>query len=98
MLDRNARRRSIRLPGYDYSQNGAYFITICAHKKQNLFGDVMDGEVRLNEFGRIVVREWRRSPEVRQELIMDEYILMPNHFHGIVMISLGDNSGSNCLD
>jgi putative transposase len=79
-------RRSTRLPKFDYTQNGAYFITICTHKKQNLFGEIVDGEVRLDECGQIVVSEWLKTEEIRREIILDEYIVMPNHFHGIIMI------------
>jgi REP element-mobilizing transposase RayT len=80
------RRRSIRLQGYDYSQAGAYFVTICAHERQSLFGEIADGAMRMNDFGRIVMAEWLRSIEIRQEIEMGECVVMPNHFHGIVVI------------
>jgi putative transposase len=54
-------RRSLRLPGYDYSQPGAYFVTICAYQRQCLFGDVVDGQMRLNQYGAIVADEWQKS-------------------------------------
>ncbi|MDD2499991.1 MAG: hypothetical protein PHN92_04130 [Geobacter sp.] len=79
-------RRSIRLKGYDYSQAGAYFVTLCAFERECLFGDIFDGEMRLNDFGRIVAAEWMRSAELRAEIEIGEYVVMPNHFHGIVMI------------
>ena len=80
-------RRSIRLPGYDYSRAGAYFVTICAHEQECLFGDIVEGEMRLNYFGRIVMAEWIRAGELRAEVKTGEYVVMPNHFHGIVMIT-----------
>jgi REP element-mobilizing transposase RayT len=79
-------RRSARLSQFDYSQNGAYFVTICTHKKHNLFGEIIDSEVKLNEYGEVVTTEWLRTEEIRREIILDEYIVMPNHFHAIVII------------
>lgn len=79
-------RRSSRLRGYDYAQNGAHFITICTHRKHDLFGEILDGEVKLNEYGQVVVEEWLKTEEIRHEIILDEYIVMPNHFHAIVII------------
>ena len=86
------RRRSLRLRGYDYTQDGAYFITICAHGKQSLFGEIVDGEMRLNEYGRVVLKEWLKTPVIRKEIRLDEYVVMPNHFHGIVFIQTDDVS------
>jgi REP element-mobilizing transposase RayT len=80
-------RRSIRLTEYDYSQAGMYFVTVCAHGRECLFGEVMDEVVRLNGFGGIVGEEWLRSAEIRKEIILDEFIIMPNHIHGIIIIN-----------
>jgi len=79
-------RRSIRLKGYDYSQAGAYFVTICADGKECLFGEIESGVMRLNEYGEIVASEWVRSAEVRSEIDCGEFVVMPNHFHGIIHI------------
>ena len=79
-------RRSIRLKGYDYSQAGAYFVTICAHGRECLFGEIENGFMRLNEYGDIVASEWLRSAEVRSEIECGEFVVMPNHFHGAVYI------------
>ena len=88
-------RRSIRLKGYDYSQSGFYFVTICCYQRQCLFGDIVDGEMRLNRYGEIVNKEWMRSSEIRQEIALDKYVVMPNHFHGIVIINhVGANGRS----
>ncbi|MEM8828147.1 MAG: hypothetical protein AAGE96_02175 [Cyanobacteria bacterium P01_G01_bin.19] len=81
------KRRSIRLPEYDYSQAGYYFVTICCHQRQCLFGDVVDGVMQLNQHCVIVRDEWMRSSVIRQEIELDEYVVMPNHFHGIVIIN-----------
>ena len=86
-------RHSIRLKGYDYSQAGAYFVTICTHNKACVFGDVVDGEMRLNEYGAIVKDEWLRTDTLRENVVIDEYIIMPNHIHGIVII-MGDGRGT----
>jgi len=79
-------RRSIRLRGYDYSQPGAYFITICTHDRDCLFGDVIDGVMDLTPYGRIVSDEWHRTEMVRPNVVLDAFVVMPNHVHGIIGI------------
>lgn len=82
-------RRSLRLQGYDYAQSGAYFVTLCTCGRTCLFGDIENGLMRLNEYGEIVALEWLNSAEVRAEVECGEFVVMPNHFHGIVYISGG---------
>ena len=79
-------RRSIRLKGYDYSQAGAYFITICTQDRACLFGDVVDGEMRLNDVGGMVHDEWLRTADMRPNVELDAFVVMPNHFHGIIIL------------
>ena len=79
-------RRSIRLRGYDYSQAGAYFVTVCAHDRMCLFGEIMDGKMHLNDAGRMVEKWWLALNRKFSTMETDEYIVMPNHFHGIVVI------------
>ena len=81
-------RRSIRLKGYDYTRTGAYFVTLVTHRRECLFGEVVEGEMRLNPPGEIVREEWFRSAEIRAEieLFPEEFVVMPNHIHGIVWI------------
>jgi putative transposase len=84
-------RRSIRLKGYDYSRNGAYFVTICSWNRECLFGEIPGiktgkPEMILNNYGNIVRDEWMRTALIRKEIEIDEFIVMPNHFHGIVFI------------
>lgn len=79
-------RRSIRLKDYDYSQAGSYFVTICAWQRECLFGDIVDGEMRLNDFGRVVDAVWYGLPDHYVGIELDEYTVMPNHFHGIIAI------------
>jgi len=88
---RKHHRRSIRLPGYDYTQPGAYFVTFVAHDRECLFGDVVDGVMRLNAFGEIVRDEWFRTAVVRPYVMLDpdEFVVMPNHVHGIIWITGG---------
>lgn len=85
-------RRSIRLRGYDYTQAGAYYVTIVTYQRQHFFGEVVDGEVRLNELGQIVRDEWLKTAALRPyvELYEDEFVVMPNHVHGIIRIEITD--------
>ena len=88
-------RRSIRLKGYDYSQAGAYFVTIVAQGRLCLFGDVVDGEMRANDAGEMVWRVWDGMPGRFPSIEMDEFVVMPNHVHGVIIIrqSLGSLVG-----
>lgn len=85
------RRHSIRLKNYDYSRAGAYFLTLCAWKKECHFGIIENSEIRMNEIGRIIDEEWLRTPMIRKEIDLDVFIVMPNHIHGIVVINDGVN-------
>jgi REP element-mobilizing transposase RayT len=84
------RRRSIRLKGYNYSQAGAYFITICTQGRECLFGQVIEGVMQLNEYGWIVHDEWVRTADVRPNVELDLFVVMPNHLHIIVVIHSHD--------
>jgi REP element-mobilizing transposase RayT len=86
-FDRKRRhRRSIRLPTHDYTAPGGYFVTVCTYERVCLFGDVIEDKMRLNDTGKIVRDEWMRSAAIRREIVLDEFVVMPNHVHGIVMI------------
>lgn len=80
-------RRSVRLKGYDYSQPGAYFVTICARLRQSIFGDNLNGKMELNENGIILEREWLINNNLRSNIELDQFVVMPNHVHGIVIIN-----------
>jgi len=80
-------RRSIRLPEYDYSQEGAYYITICAQDRKCLFGEIRNGKIILSECGRIVDDWWQNIPERYSGVKLDEYAIMPNHMHAIIVIT-----------
>lgn len=79
-------RRSIRLKGYDYSQEGLYFITLCCQNRACLFGEVKDGKMILNEAGKIAEEEWLKTPQIRKNTELGEFVVMPNHFHAILEI------------
>lgn len=79
-------RQSTRLRGYDYTRPGAYFITICTHGRECLFGDPEHGRMRLTTCGRIVVERWRALPRHFPHVTLDAFVVMPNHVHGIVVI------------
>jgi len=79
------RRRSIRLKEYDYSQAGMYFMTICAHKRACLFGEIEKDAMVLNDAGKIVRATWNNLPEHYAHVALDELVIMPNHLHGIVV-------------
>ena len=79
-------RKFLRMKGYDYAQAGGYFVTIVTQGRECLFGEIVGGEMRLNPFGKIVNEEWLRSAEIRREIELDAFVVMPNHIHGIVFI------------
>ena len=79
-------RRSVRLKDYDYSQTGAYFVTVCTHNRECLFGEVADGEMILNDAGRMVRSVWNELPTRFPGLELDAFVVMPNHVHGIIVI------------
>ena len=81
-------RRSIRLKGYDYSQEGLYFITICCQDRASLFGRIEDHKMVLNEAGKIAVDCWSAIPEHFPNVILHAYVVMPNHVHGILEIGM----------
>lgn len=80
-------RRSIRLKGYDYTAAGMYFITICTYQRECLFGEIMDGEMQLNQLGQRVYACWQRLPFHFSNLSLDASVVMPNHIHGILVLT-----------
>ena len=85
------RRKSIRLQGYDYSQAGAYFITVCTHNRVPLFGEIVDGVMVLNSAGQIVEKCWCAIPEHFPQVTLDEFVVMPNHVHGIITVGANNH-------
>ena len=80
-------RKSLRLKNYDYSLPWWYFVTICTHKHNHIFGNVINGEMQINQFGTIVDNNWRAIPNHFNSTELDEYVIMPNHIHGIITIN-----------
>lgn len=79
-------RKSIRLPHHDYTEPNAYFVTICTDEMRELFGTVVGSKMELNDFGKIAHDEWMNTSIVRPYVHLDEFIIMPNHIHGIIEI------------
>ena len=80
------RRKNMRLNGYDYSQPGAYFLTICTHSRECVLGDVVNGKMHLYEAGDIVLDCWNDLANHYAAIELDEFVVMPNHVHGIIVI------------
>ena len=85
MLEKR-QRKSIRLKEFDYSQPGEYFVTICAKNHKCIFGSIVNGQMDLNERGNVVKECWEKIPEHFPNVVLDEYIIMPNHIHGILVL------------
>jgi putative transposase len=77
-------RSSARMKTFDYSIQGAYFVTVCANVRASIFGEIVDGEMRLNSAGKMILEEWNQLPE-RFPIQLDEFIVMPDHIHGILL-------------
>jgi putative transposase len=82
-------RRSVRLKGFDYSQNGYYFVTICLQNRECLLGNIIQGKMMLFDAGLIVNEWWQKLPTKYLGVRLDEFIVMPNHVHGIINIDVG---------
>jgi REP element-mobilizing transposase RayT len=80
-------RQSMRLRDYDYSQNGLYFVTICVQNREYILGEIVDGQIRLNKYGEIVLSAWEELPQHYRGIVLQEFVVMPNHLHGIIEIS-----------
>ena len=80
------RRRSLRLRGYDYSWAGAYFVTVCTYNRASLFGEIVNGEMQLNDVGQVARRVWDGLPRDYQHVELDA-VVMPNHVHGILTLA-----------
>ncbi|MDD3050320.1 MAG: transposase [Candidatus Cloacimonetes bacterium] len=90
-------RQSIRLKGYDYSQAGLYFITICVQNRECLFGEIQNGEMELNDAGNHTEKCWMEIPQHYPNVKLHDFIIMPNHIHGIIEI-VGANNDSPIIE
>jgi putative transposase len=91
------KRSTIRLQGYDYRLPGAYFITISTWQRECFFGEVVKGEMRLSRVGHIVHSEWRRLEDLFPHVRAEEFVVMPNHIHGIIIIESVSVTGATCV-
>ena len=89
-------RKSVRLPGFDYSQAGAYFVTICSYNKKCIFGEIVDARMHLNKRGFIIGDVWKSLESKYTFISLDKWILMPNHIHGIIWLK-EENHGRQTL-
>ena len=80
-------RRSIRLRGYDYSQKGIYFVTVCTQNREHLFGKIEKGVMQMNDAGQMVEFTWADLPNHNPHIVLDEFVVMPDHVHGIILIT-----------
>lgn len=88
-------RRSVRLQNYDYAQRGLYFITLCCKKGLHFFGEINNGTMLLNDIGLIAQNEWLNTTNIRKNIILHQFVVMPNHFHAIVEITKNLGVGVN---
>ncbi|WP_456414008.1 transposase [Oceanithermus profundus] len=85
-MEERPRRKPTRLADFDYRSPGAYFVTLVAHKRVCLFGEVVEGKLKLNALGRIVEDVWTGLPDHYPHIELDAFVVMPNHFHGLVIL------------
>lgn len=85
------KRKSLRLPDYDYSKENWFYIAICVDKMQMFFGEIHSENMIRNYFGNIVADNWSYLPQHFTTVLIDEFIVMPNHLHGIIIINANDN-------
>jgi len=95
VLKRSRSRKLNRLPEYDYSQEGYYFVTICTKNGYKYFGKVVNKKVILTQIGEIAYAHWREIPKHYDNVILDQFVIMPNHVHGIIII---ESNESNVCD
>jgi putative transposase len=92
---RRHHRRSIRLKGYDYAQEGEYYVTLCVQDRELAFGDIKNGRMLLSEIGNIATTCWMEIPLHFPNVLLDEFVIMPDHMHGIVILGNRKKEGEN---
>lgn len=88
-------RRSIRLRDYNYTQTGAYFVTVCTYQRECLLGEIVDGEMQLNGYGNVTKTCWEWLSQQYLYVELDEWVVMPNHLHGILVINEDRGKGGS---
>ena len=94
----DSERKRLRMEGYDYSESGFYFVTICIQGVEEFFGKIQDDRMCLNKYGTIVEKYWNNLPKHYRNCMLDEHIIMPNHFHGIIQIIDDDDHGRDMFE
>ncbi len=97
LFENKYRVESARLKGWNYSSAGFYYVTICTKNRECYLGEIVDGVMHLSEIGGVVLDEWRRTEKIRPGVILDAFMIMPNHLHGIVGIK-NDNVGAQNVE
>ncbi|MBU4304243.1 MAG: hypothetical protein KJ893_01240 [Candidatus Omnitrophica bacterium] len=85
-MNKYPKRKSTRLNNYDYSKPGYYYVTICAYDRERIFGNIIDNQIHLNNAGEMIDQVLRTLPEYYPNISIDDYIVMPNHIHAIIII------------
>lgn len=80
------RKSSLRLKGYDYSTEGMYFVTLVCAGRKSFFGSIANDKIELSKEGLIAMQEWKKSEQIRKEIVLGEFVVMPDHFHALVLI------------
>ena len=91
-------RHSIRLAGYDYAHPGAYFVTICTKNRECLFGEIVEGIMRVNDAGQMIQSLWDELPQHYPGVDIDAFVVMPNHVHGIIALTPVEAGPCTCPD
>ena len=80
------RVQSTRLQHWDYSSEGAYFVTICTKDREYSLGEIVNDKMNYSRIGEIIIKEWENTKKIRSNVVLDEWVVMPNHIHGIIII------------
>lgn len=91
-------RQSYRLKNYDYSSEGLYFVTILTKNRERLLSEIINEKVHLSDIGNFLERQWLNTPSIRSNFEVHDYVIMPDHFHGIVQIKSSNNTDKNALN
>lgn len=96
-LDHRPRRKPTRLPAFDYRLPGPYFVTICTHQREHRFGEIIRNDMHLNGAGEMVAAIWESIPERFPAAIVDTFVVMPNHFHGVIWFNAHQENANPSL-
>ena len=91
---------SARLQTWDYGTTPIYFVTICTQNRRHYFGEIIDGKMQLSELGKLVETEWLKTPDIRPDMNLElvAFVVMPNHFHGVIIIGVNEYNSKTRRD